>query len=160
GGRQSELGRFDYGFEVQPNVIGARLTRDPIINRDGVQLVLGIDPSRLAVVPPATGQDVELSVEGLKNARLEPRVLRAPPAKGIVESTLFLQTNDMCLQTDTFKFMLRVKPLPGPNGDVLIAGTPIEVAIPLPKMEISLAASERLGALRKGVPLPVTLQST
>jgi hypothetical protein len=60
----------------------------------------------------------------------------------------------------SFKFALGVKPLPSPNGEVLVAGAPIEVAIPLPTMEVRLAAPERIGALRPGVPLSVTLQST
>lgn len=160
GGRTTEIGRFEYGFEVQPGVLGARLSRDPQLTRDGVTLTLGIDPSRLVVIPPAQGQDFEITVDGLKNVRVEPRVLRAPPGKQILEQPVFLQTTDACNQVGAFKFTLGIKPLPSPNGDVIVAGAPIEVAIPLPKMEVSVAAPERIGALRAGVSLPVTIQST
>lgn len=160
GGRTTEIGRFDYGFEVLPGVLGARISRDPQLTRDGVTLTLGIDPSRIVVIPPAGGQDFEITVEGLNNARLEPRVLRAPPSKTVLEQTVFLQTNEVCNQMGSFKFTLGIKPLPSANGEVLVAGAPIEVSIPLPKMEVRLAAPERIGALRPGVPLPITLQST
>jgi hypothetical protein len=160
GGRTTEIGRFDYGFEVLPGVLGARISRDPQLTRDGVTLTLGIDPSRLVVIPPASGQDFEITVEGLNNARLEPRVLRAPPTKNVLEQTVFLQTNEICNQMGSFKFTLGIKPLPSPNGEVLVAGAPIEVAIPLPKMEVRLSAPERIGPLRPGVALPITLQST
>ena len=160
GGRPVEIGRFDYGFDVLPGVLGARLTRDPQLTREGVTLTLGIDPSRLAVVPPANGQDFEVTVDGLKNARLEPKTLHAMPGKNVLEQPIFLQTADVCGQAGQFKFTLGLKPLPSSNGDVVVAGAPIGVSIPMPKMDVTLGAPERIGALRPGVSLSVALQST
>src|SRR5262249_39517219 len=120
----------------------------------------GLDPSRLVFLPPATAQEFDVSVDGLKSARVEPKVIRAAPRKEPFEQIVFVQTDDACAQGGALSFKLGLRPLPGPNGDVLVAGAPMEVAIPLPRMAVTMSAPERIGALRPGVALPITLQST
>jgi hypothetical protein len=156
----AEIGRFNFDYEVAAGVLAARLSRDPQISRDGVTLMVGIDPSRLVFLPDAPSQDFDVSVDGLKNARIEPKVIKTAQRKDLFEQPVFVQTTDVCQQSGVFKFKLGLKPLASPNGEILVAGAPIEVAVPLPKMDVTMSVPERMGALRPGAQLPITLQSS
>jgi hypothetical protein len=159
-GATTELGRYDFAFDVGPSQVAANVSRDPVVTREGITFTIAFNPARLAVIAPANAQDFELVPVGLQNARIEPRVVRAVPHTQLIEHRVFVQTTEFCDKIGKFDFGIDVKPVASPNGQVLVNGSPVQVSVNLPKMEVSLAAPERLGALRPGVPLPVTLQST
>ncbi len=160
GARSVDIGRQDFTFEVAAGIIGVRVSRDPKITRDGVTFSIAIDSSRLFVVPPATSQDFELGIEGLKVSRVEPKGFRVIPQKDLVEQLIFVQSEEMCARQGPFNFKIGIKTLPSPNGEILTAGSPLEISVPLPKMAVTVAVPEQIGPLRPGVTVPITLQST
>jgi hypothetical protein len=159
-GATVEVGRHRLSYVVAPNTVGVNVSRDPVITRDGVTLTIALDPTRLASIPPASGQDLEVVTLGLPDARVEPRLLRIAPPLGVAEHRVFVQTSQLCRQVGAFAFGLELRPVASPNGRVVVAGSPVQVSAPLPKMEVTLNAPERIGALRPGVALPLTLQSS
>lgn len=159
-GAVTELGRYDFVYDVAPNQVAANVSRDPVVTREGVTFTLAFNPSRLALIPPANAQDFELTTTGLPGARIEPKNVRVVPTTQLIEHRVFVQTTEFCNKVGKLDFGLEVRAIPSPNGQVLVNGAPVQVSVNLPKMEISLAAPERLGALRAGTPLPISVQST
>ncbi|HEY3083339.1 MAG TPA: VWA domain-containing protein [Chloroflexota bacterium] len=159
-GAAVDLGRHAFSYAVAPSAVGVNVSRDPVVSPEGVILTIALDTARLALIAPSTGQDFEIVPSGPRDARVEPKVLRVAPGTGLVEHRVFVQTTGFCDQAGAFGFGLELRPLASPNGQVVVVGSPLQVSVRLPKMDVTLTAPERIGALRPGVALPITLQSS